>query len=284
MQIRNAFNLSVNDLFSKKLICKSQAKSLAYGRRVFYWQEDIKNDGQENKQSYWLKTQMLQSEIEFEKSFQRELNFYQSLTFEEAQKIALNFQIISHITQFEKLKLGMPLLVLPHAKLLFDENVQTLSIDQIKHKMIQALSVLENLHKAGWLHADLKTEHFVVDGRKAKLIDFEQSVKIVDIEKNTYLTATPRYMAPELFHGEVKSIESDIYALGIIFYEWLKQERLSAKNYYDWAVLHCQKLEIELPEAYLCFKTTLNTMLNKKKMHRLTDISALKMHLITENV
>lgn len=284
MQISNAFNLSANDLFSKKLICKSQAKSLAFGRRVFYWQEDIKNDGQENKQSYWLKTQMLQSEIEFEKSFQRELNFYQSLTFEEAQKIALNFQIISHITQFEKLKLGMPLLVLPHAKLLFDENVQTLSIDQIKHKMIQALSVLENLHKAGWLHADLKTEHFVVDGRKAKLIDFEQSVKIVDIEKNTYLTATPRYMAPELFHGEVKSIESDIYALGIIFYEWLKQERLSAKNYYDWAVLHCQKLEIELPEAYLCFKTTLNAMLKKQKKHRLTDISALKMQLIIENV
>lgn len=284
MQIRNAFNLSVNDLFFKKLICKSQAKSLAFGRRVFYWQEDIKNDGQENKQSYWLKTQMLQSEIEFEKSFQRELNFYQSLTFEEAQKIALNFQIISHITQFEKLKLGMPLLVLPHAKLLFDENVQTLSIDQIKHKMIQALSVLENLHKTGWLHADLKTEHFVVDGWQAKLIDFEQSVKIVDIEKNTYLTATPRYMAPELFHAESKSIASDIYALGIIFYEWLKQERLSAKNYYDWAVLHCQKLEIELPEAYLCFKTTLNAMLKKQKKHRLTDISALKMQLIIENV
>ncbi len=276
MQVQNSFKFNFEDLCSKKLICATKPKSLALGRRVFCWFEE--------HQQYWFKTQTLKSEKVLEDSFQNELEFYLSLTHQQAKNITLPYQILSHSAEINHFNIAMPLLVLPHAKCLFVESPQTLSIDQIKHKMIQALSVLENLHKAGWLHADLKAEHFVEDNSYAKLIDFEQSIKIEDVQNTKALNATPRYMAPELFHAEAKSIESDIYALGIIFYEWLKQERLFANNYYDWAVLHCQKLEIELPEAYLCFKSILNAMLHKQKKLRLSDISALKIGLITENV
>lgn len=276
MQVQNSFKFNFEDLCSKKLICATKPKSLALGRRVFCWFEE--------HQQYWFKTQTLKSEKVLEDSFQNELEFYLSLTHQQAKNITLPYQILSHSAEINHFNIAMPLLVLPHAKCLFVESPQTLSTDQIKHKMIQALSVLENLHKAGWLHADLKAEHFVEDNTHAKLIDFEQSIKIEDVQNTKALNATPRYMAPELFHAEAKSIESDIYALGIIFYEWLKQERLFANNYYDWAVLHCQKLEIELPEAYLCFKSILNAMLHKQKKLRLSDISALKIGLITENV
>lgn len=276
MQVPNSFPFNLEDLCSKRLISASNPKSLALGRRVFYWFEEL--------QQYWLKTQVLQSSEVLEKAFQRELAFYLSFTNQQAESIALPFQVLNHSSLVNNFHIAMPLLILPHAKCLFAESPSTLSIDQIKHKMIRALSVLENLHKAGWLHADLKKEHFIEYGKTASLIDFEQSTKIQDTPNISTMNATPRYMAPELFHAEAKSIASDIYALGIIFYEWLKQERLFAKNYYDWAVLHCQKLEIELPKAYLCFKSTLDAMLNKQKQHRLTDISALKMCLITENV
>lgn len=276
MQVQNSFKFNLEDLCSKKLICATKPKSLALGRRVFYSFEE--------HQQYWLKTQTLKSEKVLEDSFQHELEFYLSLTHQQAKNITLPYQILSHSAVINHCGIAMPLLILPHAKCLFAESPQILSIDQIKNKMIQALSTLENLHKAGWLHADLKTEHFVEYNSHVKLIDFEQSIKIEDVIKIKALNATPRYMAPELFHTEAISIESDIYALGIIFYEWLKQERLLARNYYDWAVLHCQKLEIELPEPYLCFKSILNAMLHKQKKHRLTDISALKIGLITENV
>lgn len=276
MQAQNSFKFNLEDICSKKLILASNPKSLALGRRVFYWFEE--------HQQYWLKTQALQSNEILESSFQRELDIYLSVTQRQAQTITLPFQILNHSSLVENFHIAIPMLILPHAKSLFAESPYTLSIDEIKHKMIQALSVLENLHKAGWLHADLKKEHFVEYGKTASLIDFEQSIKIQNTSNINTMNATPRYMAPELFHAEAKSIASDIYALGIIFYEWLKQERLFAKNYYDWAVLHCQKLEIELPKAYLCFKSTLDAMLNKQKQHRLTDISALKMRLITENV
>lgn len=276
MQVQNIFKFNLEDILSKKLTCASQPKSLALGRRVFYWFEE--------HQQYWLKTQALQNEVSLEDAFQRELDFYSSLSEKQIESIALPFQILKHSAVVNNFNIGMPLLILPHAKFLFDEPTNTLNIDQIKHKMLQALSVLENLHKAGWLHADLKAEHFVEYNNQTKLIDFEQSIKIKDTLKFSQLNATPRYMAPELFHAEAKSIASDIYALGIVFYEWLKQERLFANNYYDWAVLHCQTLKIELPESFICFKRTLDAMLIKQKTDRLIDISALKMSLITENV
>ena len=97
------------------------------------------------------------------------------------------------------------------------------------------------------------------------------------------MTATPRYMAPELFHGEAKTLASDLYALGIIVYEWLTQRRLQAKSYQDWAYLHCQQLKIELPAAYLGFQDLLEAMLNKQKSQREVSFLALKTLLSTEN-
>ena len=36
------------------------------------------------------------------------------------------------------------------------------------------------------------------------------------------MNATPRYMAPELFQGQAKSLQSEVYALGIIFMSGLQ--------------------------------------------------------------
>ena len=60
-------------------------------------------------------------------------------------------------------------------------------------------------------------------------------------------------MAPELFHGTRKNIQSDLYAFGVVLYEWLSQIRLQANTYHDWAVLHCQNLNIQLPDSFQIF-------------------------------
>ena len=101
-------------------------------------------------------------------------------------------------------------------------------------------------------------------------IDFEQSCKLEHSIQN--LTATPRYMAPELFHGKPKTVQTDLYAFGIILYEWLSQTRVCAKNYHDWAVLHCQKLQIQLPNELQCFLPLLNGLLHKHKEQRLNSV------------
>ena len=40
---------------------------------------------------------------------------------------------------------------------------------------------------------------------------------------------------------------------GIILYEWLTQKNYKAKTYHEWAVLHCQQLQIQLPKQLECF-------------------------------
>lgn len=77
-------------------------------------------------------------------------------------------------------------------------------------------------HRAGVLHKDLKTANVIVtdtpDGRRRAVItDFGLAGK--PAAEGGELAGTPRYMAPELWRGVSASTASDIYALGVIFYE-----------------------------------------------------------------
>ena len=83
-------------------------------------------------------------------------------------------------------------------------------------------------------------------------------------------------MAPELFHAERKTVQSDLYAFGIIVYEWLTKTRLQAKTYHDWAVLHCQQLQIQLPKQLECFLPLLNGLMQKQVEQRFKSVSEAK--------
>jgi serine/threonine protein kinase len=230
------------------------------------------------KHHYWLKTQLPNKNVVFERAFQQEIFAYAHIS-KTMPSIFLDYAVAN--LNFENMHgmFGHESLVLPHVEYFFNDNPFFLSTDQIMHKIIQALCALEILHIHEWVHGDLKADHFCIDRQNVKILDFEQCFHFdKNIEIN--MTATPRYMAPELFHGEAKSKASDVYALGIILLEWLMQKRLKSKSYYDWAVLHCQKLEIQLSEQFLCFKPMLKSMLEKDKRHRLIDFSALKKLLI----
>ncbi|MEK5745462.1 serine/threonine protein kinase, partial [Acinetobacter variabilis] len=80
-----------------------------------------------------------------------------------------------------------------------------LSVSDIQKHLLAALDAVMQLYQCGYLHHDLKVEHFVQCKGQVCLIDFEQAHRISDESPRT-LDATPRYMAPELFHAEVKTI------------------------------------------------------------------------------
>ena len=174
-------------------------------------------------------------------------------------------------------------LILSHAEPLFNDCTG-MPVNEIKETLLNVLDVVDQLHQLGWIHADLKREHFVQYQQRVCLIDFEQVQKINSPQNVQSLTATPRYMAPELFHAEEKTVQTDIYDLGIVFYEWLTGQRLTAGNYQDWEYLHCQRLSIELPEHFAALKNLLSGMLAKQKERRFTSIYTVKQCLLTENV
>lgn len=278
---QNLLQFNDEDIHRFNLIQKTKPKSLTFGRSLYTFEYQ--------QQHYWLKTQALNINQSYEAGFLNELAFYQQFVDQPNSSnnppdFLLPFQMIAHLKSLEgQQQSGRPALILSHAESLLGD-CSGMSLNEIKKTLLKVLEVVDQLHQLGWIHADLKREHFVEYQQRVCLIDFEQVQKINSPIKLQNLTATPRYMAPELFHVAEKNVQTDIYALGIIFYEWLTGQRLTAENYQDWAYLHCQRLSIELPEHFAPLKNLLSGMLAKQKQRRFTNIYTVKQCLLTENV
>ena len=93
-------------------------------------------------------------------------------------------------------------------------------------QMAEALVVL---HGAGVLHRDLKPGNVMLrDDSSVALIDYGLSKQIeldAAITGSGEIFGTPYYMSPEQGHGRDTDERSDIYSLGIIFYEMLMRRK-----------------------------------------------------------
>ena len=241
-----------------KLVTKTQ--SYQFGRRLYSFQS--------LGEMYWLKYHEANTDPEIECAFHREIQFYQNVKFADD---LLPYQIV----EFEKFpsfsdlqSSGLGLILVDTYPFL--QRKQTVTCVGIRQKIEKILDVLESLHQAGWIHGDLKAEHFRLYENTCRLIDFEQAMQQGHSSKK--LTATPHYMAPELFQGAAKSIQSDLYALGIVLFEWLTQTKLQATTYYDWAMLHCQKFQLRLPVELQYLMPLLCGLLEKRIERRFSSI------------
>jgi serine/threonine protein kinase len=93
-------------------------------------------------------------------------------------------------------------------------------------QMAEALVVL---HGAGVLHRDLKPGNVMLrDENSVALIDYGLSKQLeldAAITGSGEIFGTPYYMSPEQGHGKDTDERSDIYSLGIIFYEMLMRRK-----------------------------------------------------------
>jgi serine/threonine-protein kinase len=84
----------------------------------------------------------------------------------------------------------------------------------------QLCAGLAAAHEEGILHRDLKPANVMIDGRgRAKITDFGLAGLAEGIVGAEIAAGTPGYMAPEQISGEGVSVRSDVYALGLVFYE-----------------------------------------------------------------
>ena len=101
----------------------------------------------------------------------------------------------------------------------------------------QLCAGLAAAHDRGVLHRDLKPANVMIDGRgHARITDFGLAVEVRPGDRRgrhadaaptpspaqaarADLTGTIAYMAPERFEGRPATVQSDVYALGLILYE-----------------------------------------------------------------
>jgi eukaryotic-like serine/threonine-protein kinase len=103
-----------------------------------------------------------------------------------------------------------------------------LPLDRVLDIVGQILAGIEEAHLAGVVHADLKSDNVIVDQRRpdwdvVKVVDFGIARLVTQPRDgdDRNICGTPEYMAPETITGAPPSFASDLYAVGVIFYELL---------------------------------------------------------------
>jgi Protein kinase domain len=84
----------------------------------------------------------------------------------------------------------------------------------------QICAGLAAAHDCGLLHRDLKPANIMLDGRgRVRITDFGLALSNDDATGRSETAGTPAYMAPEQIGRGEASVRSDIYSLGLVFYE-----------------------------------------------------------------
>ena len=93
--------------------------------------------------------------------------------------------------------------------------------------MKQVISGISKAHQLGIIHRDLKPQNILVtDSGVAKIADFgiASMQSLAQVTQTDVIMGSLHYLAPELARGEKATAQSDVYALGIVFYELLRGE------------------------------------------------------------
>ncbi len=90
--------------------------------------------------------------------------------------------------------------------------------------MKQVTSGVDEAHRCGIIHRDLKPQNILVtDSGIAKIADFgiASIESVTNVTKADTIMGSLHYLAPEIARGQKATPQSDIYSLGIMFYELL---------------------------------------------------------------
>lgn len=114
------------------------------------------------------------------------------------------------------------------------DEVKTLSIRRCLEILIPTCNVLAEAHRAGIIHRDIKPDniflHKVYEGEIIKVVDFgiakflDRNSGMIDLDNLTIqgiVLGTPVYMAPERFSNVPYDGRSDVYSVGVMFYQML---------------------------------------------------------------
>ncbi len=164
---------------------------------------------------------------------------------------------------------------------------------QKHHFVMKSAYLIANLHQAGWLHNDIKPSNILLEGSddewpvdtmsndltpRLLLTDFALSQRMTVANSQPNPAGTPAYLAPERWQGQGATVQSDIYAFGVMMVEILTGKRLfqvsanSNKKLKTWAIQHCQQPIPTLPSEYSHYQCIVDKALAKREERRYRDM------------
>lgn len=173
---------------------------------------------------------------------------------------------------------------------------QSLTAEQKQQLIIQAAKLIADLHRIGWLHNDIKPSNILLDAfvpnhraiggivPNLLLADFALARRFDSLNKENP-AGTSAYLAPERWQGQGATLQSDIYAFGIMLYEILAGERPfkidnpSGAPLREWATQHCQQPIATLPLEYSRYQRIINKALAKRMEKRYQSMEEIVLDL-----
>ncbi len=172
----------------------------------------------------------------------------------------------------------------------------SLPVERAVHILAQICDSLSEAHKNGITHRDLKPENIFIEEKVGnpdfvKVLDFGIA-KMAGDETTTQATAagmicgTPAYMSPEQAMGKEIDGRSDIYALGVLLYEMLTNEKpfegdtpmeVMLKHINEPSPDIYQRTQIQVPQG---IQDTIDRLLAKKTEARPSDCQVAKKLLL----
>jgi len=155
-----------------------------------------------------------------------------------------------------------------------------MSIDESLYYLRSIAEALRVIHVFGILHRDLKPANVMLrEDNSPVLIDFGLARRSMDDGSTTgagQVLGSPYYISPEQSQGLRVDARTDLYSLGVMFYEMLTGQRpYSGKSAIDIMVQHASAPVPRLPSNVAAQQALVDRLMAKELSQRYTSVDEL---------
>jgi serine/threonine-protein kinase PpkA len=156
---------------------------------------------------------------------------------------------------------------------LHDKMINGLTGAEVVRVTKDIANALDHAHEKGYIHRDIKPENILFrSDNSAVLSDFGVAKVMIGVSRMTHVgtvVGTPQYMSPEQARGQTVDARSDLYSLGVVFYEMLTGSLpFPGDDAVTIALKHISAPIPRLPLQYQAYQKILDKFLAKDSMQR----------------
>jgi len=140
---------------------------------------------------------------------------------------------------------------------------------------IQVLKALGHAHEKGVVHRDIKPANIILlENGNVKVSDFGVArLDTSDLTGSGFMVGTPNYMSPEGLLGQQVDPRSDLYSVGVLFFELLSRTRPSREKGLDASLDMLSEVKHLSPQNIRSIRPILHRALQQESSARYQSVA-----------